>query len=225
MNKAKIFLLINFALLALTTGCQRSSGEVWEDSKTASRYMGRGVKSIAGKHGDSRQIGSRDEFGICSNEQDFVPMDGLAISEREGIPQSRLSPGEGGVPGIDAFRDPSADPQLAGVFRNMHFDYNSDLVKGQENLMIAKEIATFMKKNPSTYIFVEGHCDERGPQSYNFALGSNRSNSVRNLLAQEGVNMDNVFTISYGKERPLIETSNEVSWSQNRRAQFKVYAR
>lgn len=235
----KVYTLVLLAVMVVglgLTGCQRSSGDMWEDSKTASRYMGRGVKSLAGKHGDSRQISSRDQFGLAYNGgedgRDYIAMEEdpslmLSTGYRETIPQSRVHPGDPGsnVPGIDGFQEPGSDPELAKVFRNIHFDYDSSSIKGDDNLAIAKNIAAYMKKHPTTYIFVEGHCDERGPQSYNFALGTNRSNTVRNYLVSEGVDPDNIFTISYGKERPIVQGKGEESWRQNRRAQFKVYTR
>ena len=86
-----------------------------------------------------------------------------------------------------------------------------------------RAIAAYMKRNPGTYLFVEGHCDERGAEAYNLALGAKRSNSVRNLLIKEGVSPDNVFTVSYGKERPADFGHTEDSWAKNRRAEFKIY--
>lgn len=82
-----------------------------------------------------------------------------------------------------------------------------------------------MRSHPNTYVFVEGHCDERGPEAYNLSLGAKRGNAVRNLLINEGVDPDHIFTISYGKERPLVFEHHEEAWAQNRRAEFKVYNR
>lgn len=230
MKMSKVFLIAGVVLSGLAmTGCRRSGGEVWEDSKTAGHYMGRGMRSVAGKHGDSRQVTSRDQFGLNSENEDFVALEGqegLRSGDRE-MTQSHLNPGDpsSGVPGIESFQDPSTIPELQGVFRNLHFDYDSSLVKGPDNMVVVRAIADYLKSHPNTYIFVEGHCDERGPQSYNFALGSHRSNSVRNLLGKEGVDGERVFTISYGKERPLVQGSGEQSFRENRRAQFKVYTR
>lgn len=72
---------------------------------------------------------------------------------------------------------------------------------------------------------MEGHCDERGPEAYNLALGSRRAHAVRNMLLQQGVHPDQVFTISYGKERPLVMEHHDEGWAQNRRAEFKIYIR
>jgi len=99
------------------------------------------------------------------------------------------------------------------------------MVKGEQNLQIIHNIADFLRKHPNIYIFVEGHTDERGPQAYNLALGVRRANAVRNLLISEGINPDNVFTISYGKERPVILERHEEGWAKNRRDEFKIYER
>lgn len=220
--------------VVLLTGCQRSSNQVWDDTKTAGRYMGRGLRSIGGKHGDSKQVRNRGEFGIASNKnEDFVPLEDAAeynkmnMTREENAPHSRHNPGDPNspVPGIDAFEDPSKDPTLAALFSNIHFGYNSDLVKGEDNMQTVQKIADYLKKHPDMYIFVEGHCDERGPQAYNLALGTRRSNAVRNLLVKEGINGDRLFTISYGKERPLVLGNTEDAFTLNRRAQFKVYSR
>ncbi len=248
MKIIKIILLINIAMLSLTftAGCRRNTGAVWDDTKTAGRHMNRGFRSLGGKHGSSRQISSKDEFysddpqnGFANNSSanyssansDYVPLsddpNNQDLAMRDSTPQPRETPGDPGssIPGIDSFQDPSNNSKLSGIFRNVYFDYNSSLVKGRDSLQAVKNVADYMQQNPNTYIFVEGHCDERGPAAFNLALGSNRSNTIRNLLINEGVSPDNIFTISYGKERPVSLGHDETSWGQNRRAEFKVYQR
>lgn len=252
MRSTKFLLIIYMMILGLSfTGCNRSTNDVWEDSKSARRHMTRGVRTLGGKNGNSRAIASRDQFmpgegGFYDSDDaysgnaipvrnamdEFVPLSDQEYEDQIAMAnyvsqQPRETPGDPGssIPGIEYFKDPSTNPALAGVFRNIYFEYNSSLVKGQESLNIVHNVANYMRSHPGTYIFVEGHCDERGPEAYNLALGSHRSNSVRNMLLQEGVNADNVFTISYGKERPIIQGQGEESWSQNRRAEFKVYQR
>lgn len=227
--------------LASMTSCNRNSGQVWDDSKSAGRHMSRGLRTMGGKHGDSRAIQSREDFMAVSDGSyvtdgsyvsDFVPLSDQPYENEVAMAdyisrQPRETPGDPGsaVPGVEYFQDPSTNATWAAIFRNINFEYNSNLVKGQNNLDTIRAISNYMKRNPNMYVFVEGHCDERGPEAYNLALGSRRSNAVRNLLLQEGVNPDNIFTISYGKERPLFHDQNEDSHSQNRRAEFKVYQR
>lgn len=240
MKKLKYFTLVSMLLVAISlSGCRRNSNDVWEDTKSASRHVKRGVRTLGGKHGDSRQIQSRGEFGSPDDDystsfaqaDDFVPlqdqMSGGDLAMTDSARQPKESPGDPGssIPGITSFKDPHTISGLANVFNNIHFDYNSDLIKGQDNLSIIRSVGDYLKKNPHTYVFVEGHTDERGAEAYNLALGSRRANSVRNLLVSEGVSPDNIFTISYGKERPLVLDHHEGGWSQNRRAEFKVYVR
>lgn len=244
MQLKRLFLVTSVLCLGLLagsslTGCRRSSGEFWEDSKSAGRHMSRGLRTMGGKHGDSRAVQYREEFmpmednDYFSNNQfieDFVPLsdqspgDQIAMADYVSR-QPRETPGDPGssVPSIDAFQDPSANAAWSKTFRNIHFGYDSNLVKGQENLEIIHSAANHLRTHPNLYVFVEGHCDERGPEAYNLALGARRSNAVRNMLIQEGANPNQVFTISYGKERPLMYGHNEESWSQNRRAEFKIY--
>jgi peptidoglycan-associated lipoprotein len=173
-----------------------------------------------------------DSYSVSQDSyySDFVPLQDpdneLAVADVMARPP-RETPGEQGssIPGIQAFRDPSTNPQLASLFRPIYFDYNSDLVKGPQNLQIIHNIADFLRSHPNMYIFIEGHTDERGPQAYNLALGARRANSVRNLLVNEGISPDRLFTISYGKERPVILERHEEGWAKNRRDEFKIYER
>jgi peptidoglycan-associated lipoprotein len=227
------------ALLGLTTGCQRTGGDCWEDAKTGSRHISRGVKSFGGKCGDSRSVQNASDF-YCYDEngnlvpmpvgQDFVPISDQPMSDEVAMAdfvarQPSQIPGDPGssIPGIESFRDPATMPELAGTFRNISFEYNSYLIRGDDNSETIRKVSNYMNSHPNTYIFVEGHCDERGAEAFNLALGARRSNAVRNDLLANGVNPDNVFTISYGKERPLVMESHEEAWSKNRRAEFKVY--
>ena len=99
------------------------------------------------------------------------------------------------------------------------------MVKGQQNLQTVHGVLDFLNSHPNVYVFIEGHTDERGPQAYNMALGSRRANAVRNLLVEDGISPDRLFTISYGKERPVILEQHEEGWAKNRRDEFKIYER
>lgn len=233
MKVGKIISL--FALLALVlTGCCRTKEDVWDDTKTASRHVRRGFCALGGKHGDSRLITCPDDFYVYDDSygygQDFIPLpdadNGGDVSMAEFVArQPSVTPGDPGssLPGIEAFKDPSTVNGMGQIFQNISFEYNSNLVKGQNNLETIRRIADYMRTHPNTYVFVEGHCDERGPEAYNLALGSRRSNAVRTMLIEQGVNPDTIFTISYGKERPLIFEQHEEAYSKNRRAEFKIY--
>lgn len=216
--------LVAFTTLFLT-GCARSTGQMWDDTLSCSRHVGRGISSLVGDSKDSKQVRSSDDFWCCDEDMlnyNFGPMwdeydtQQVAISDLEG-------PKGGSLPNLQSFMDPCNDPLLSRVFRKLHFDYNSNLIKGKENLEIVKNIADYLKKHPHAYVYVEGHCDKRGPEAYNLALGSRRSNEVKNYLVKEGVESDRVLTISYGKEHLLAMGNDEPAHKANRRAEFKIY--
>jgi peptidoglycan-associated lipoprotein len=71
-------------------------------------------------------------------------------------------------------------------------------------------------------VTVEGHCDERGTDGYNKALGERRAEAVKEFLVTLGISSNRLNTISYGEERPIAMGQNEASWAKNRRAQFVI---
>ena len=79
-----------------------------------------------------------------------------------------------------------------------------------------------MKKFDFLRITVEGHCDERGSVEYNLALGERRAKAAYDYLASLGVDASRMKTVSYGKEVPLCQESNEECWARNRRAHFAI---
>ena len=85
--------------------------------------------------------------------------------------------------------------------------------------------AEWLKKWPTVKIQIEGHCDERGSNKYNMALGDKRANAARDYLVSLGIDASRVTTISYGEERPFVEGHDEAAWSQNRRGHFVVTAK
>ena len=82
------------------------------------------------------------------------------------------------------------------------------------------QIATYLKENNQYSLTIEGHCDERGTQEYNLALGEKRALAVYRFLEQLGVDPTKLKTISYGEEMPKVAGNDEMAWSQNRRAAF-----
>lgn len=206
------------------SGCARSHNQIWDDTKTCKRYMGKGLRSLFGEHVDAREYARFYES--WEEEPEFVALrdsDAELNRKEVSMAHAKESPGDPGskIPGIDGFSSPLG--QLAHLFSNVQFETDQYSVSGRENLQTLKEIAGYLSKHPSTYIFIEGHADERGAAAYNLALGSRRANSVRSFLIQNGVNPNQLFTISFGKEKPLAQGHNEPIWAKNRRAQFRLH--
>ena len=78
--------------------------------------------------------------------------------------------------------------------------------------------ATYLRKNKSLNVTIEGHADERGTREYNLALGERRANAARDYLMTYGISGKRISVISYGKEKPVNPASTALAWSQNRRS-------
>lgn len=108
-----------------------------------------------------------------------------------------------------------------GLVRPVFFAYDkSDLTA--ESRAILEENAKWFRRYPSVQIIVEGHCDERGTEEYNLALGDRRAHAVREYLIQLGVPAARMEAVSYGEERPFVQGTTEAAYAQNRRAHFSV---
>ncbi len=103
--------------------------------------------------------------------------------------------------------------------QTVYFDYNSFDLR-PDALSTLRDNADKIKQVPGVIIQVEGHCDERGTQEYNFALAEKRALAVRAHLANLGVSGDRIITISYGEEDPVDMGHNERAWAMNRRSEF-----
>ncbi len=105
----------------------------------------------------------------------------------------------------------------------VYFEYDS-FELGMDAQDRLREKAEILRANPGIRLRIEGHADERGSTEYNLALGQRRAEAVRTFLGGYGIGADRLATISYGKERPLVEGSGEAAWARNRRAEFAVTA-
>jgi peptidoglycan-associated lipoprotein len=82
--------------------------------------------------------------------------------------------------------------------------------------------AEWLKRNPAVRVAIEGHCDERGTNEYNLALGANRAQAAKDYLVTLGVAAERLSTISYGEEVPVCTEKTEDCWQRNRRDRFVV---
>jgi peptidoglycan-associated lipoprotein len=142
------------------------------------------------------------------------------------------------VPITTAYVDPDADSRAGGTagtgqpeidpsqllwtesgLQKVYFDFDSSALR-PDAISTLQRNADLIKQAPGAVIRVEGHCDERGTQEYNMALGERRALSVRDYLIRLGVPANRLITISYGEEMPAAMGSNEAAWAQNRRVEF-----
>ncbi|HET7435831.1 MAG TPA: peptidoglycan-associated lipoprotein Pal [Thermoanaerobaculia bacterium] len=88
-----------------------------------------------------------------------------------------------------------------------------------------RQSATWLGQHPEFRIRIEGHCDERGTEQYNLALGDRRAETAASYLVVLGIDRSRIETVSYGEQRPFEEGSNESAWAQNRRAHLVLAGR
>jgi peptidoglycan-associated lipoprotein len=200
---AKI-MVVAIALCGILTGCKlwekRSSWDFWNDDET--------VTPAADDVALPMPPPIDSEMGFPGTSVDVLPPI-ESLDELVGaVPLSTERPGEVSV--------------LASGLETVYFDFDSSRITdlGRETLNLNAE---WLIANPELVVQVEGHCDERGPREYNFALGERRALAVREYLISKGVNPNNLLIISYGEERPLALGASEEAWGQNRRAQFMVF--
>jgi len=116
----------------------------------------------------------------------------------------------------------AAKASEAVVLETVYFDFDKSDLRQDARDALSKNAEALLKKVADSKIQIAGHCDERGSDEYNLALGDRRAKSVAKYLTTLGVKADRISTISYGKEKPAVQGSNEAAWSKNRRAEFVI---
>ena len=219
-----------FSLLAiLATGCFSTS--VWEEAKSTARYIQKAGQSLVGETKESRLIANEWQFYSGEDDEEFVALeDGdirsgaqqLRQAETRHVQAKPLATNTSRItPILSDFKPAPAN--LASIFAPVFFQTDAHAFEESAYLDTIRKIATHLKRNPGVYISVDGHADERASEAYNLALGTRRANFVRHLLIKEGIDPARLFTVSYGKERPVDVSHTKQAWSKNRRVEFKLY--
>ena len=137
-----------------------------------------------------------------------------------GQPGTRESTtGPGSLEAKQRGRDPST-PE-ASPLREIYFDFDRYELRSDARATL-KENAEWLKANASVRVEIEGHCDERGTNEYNLALGAKRAQAAKDYLASLGIAAARLSTISYGEELAVCKEQSEDCWQRNRRDRFVV---
>lgn len=109
------------------------------------------------------------------------------------------------------------------MFENedIHFDFDSSALQPMAREVLQRK-ADFLFEMVDASIIIEGHCDERGTEAYNIALGDRRAESAKAFLVDIGIDPSRLTSISYGEERPVDSASNAEAWAKNRRVHFVI---
>jgi peptidoglycan-associated lipoprotein len=122
------------------------------------------------------------------------------------------------------------EPGIAGevfeskLLKDVHFDFDKYDIRPAD-AEVLKENAALLMKYPKIKVQVEGHCDERGTEEYNLALGERRANAAKKYLLSLGISTDRISSISYGEVKPLDDGHNEEAWAKNRRGHFIILSK
>jgi peptidoglycan-associated lipoprotein len=131
---------------------------------------------------------------------------------------ANTKPGGGELPDNWRPEDMFQDRDKLAAF-TVHFKYDSSVVEDSEQANLAS-VGQALTADSNAKLLIEGHCDERGTEEYNRALGERRALALREALAKDGVDPMRIRTISYGKDKPADPGHDESAWAKNRRGEF-----
>ena len=198
----KKILLLTFLALALV-GCKSAKKQ---DETIAMEGQPFNLEDI-----DNSILGGDGGLDGGIDGDQFFPGD---LKAAGGTGMRFVEPGSGSLP-------PEIDREAQLVLQDIHFLYNSSVIM-PEDAGVLQQIAVFLKNYPQVILQIEGHCDERGTEEYNMALGSRRAGAARQFLVDLSIDPNRLYTISYGEEGPIDTGSNEQAWALNRRDHFLV---
>lgn len=146
------------------------------------------------------------------------------VGERRGVGEEMTDEGE--RRGRDSAHGPGAwasysldDPDSPLATRIILFEFDSSDIRS-DYVDVLRAHGAYLAANPSVYVTLEGHADERGTREYNLALGERRAHAVKQFLMAEGAGNDQLREISYGEERPVDPGQSEEAWAHNRRVEL-----
>jgi len=114
--------------------------------------------------------------------------------------------------------------QERGYIKDAFYNFDDATLSADAQSALS-DSATWLKKHPEYNVLIEGHCDERGTEQYNLALGDRRAQSAKTYLSTLGVDSGRMRTVSYGEERPFDAGHNDEAWAKNRRAHLVLVGR
>ncbi|MFP3980793.1 MAG: peptidoglycan-associated lipoprotein Pal [Desulfobacterales bacterium] len=191
LNMKFTLLCIVMLSLAFTVSCAKKTPETTTESE------------------QTEAAESRDMESQADTEQAAEDEDTLTEEELEARRQAEAED-----------REEAADARDRFVSEKVYFKFDDSSLTDSAREVLRDKIQ-WLRNHPDACVIIEGHCDERGTDEYNLALGSRRAESVKDFLTKAGIKGSRLTTISYGEERPAEEGDNEDAWAKNRRAEFR----
>ena len=175
-----------------------------QDSRSGSGFLSEESVGESARSGDFGSNGSGDGSSGRFQSEPFLGNDSGGSGFGSGMDEARKLP----------FKETNELKDI--YFKFDKYDLDDD------SRHILRKNASYLKANSSAVVEIQGHCDERGTNNYNVALGERRAQSTKMYLVSQGVSSRQIHTISYGEERPSCFDSNGACWLKNRRAHFRI---
>jgi peptidoglycan-associated lipoprotein len=134
------------------------------------------------------------------------------------------APAAGAAAAAQTPRPSPKEFMAVAALKEVHFDFDKYDIRAEDAKTLDAN-AAWLKSNADNLVLIEGHCDERGTNEYNLALGERRAKATMNYLVSQGIQANRITIISYGEERPVCNEKTEACWAKNRRANFLVKPR
>jgi peptidoglycan-associated lipoprotein len=139
-------------------------------------------------------------------------------------PSATAAPAAPATAAAPAARPVPKEFEANAALRDVFFEFDKYDIRPEDAKTLDAN-ATWLKANAENLVLIEGHCDERGTNEYNLALGERRAKATMNYLVSQGVQANRITIISYGEERPSCNEKTDSCWAKNRRARFLVKSR
>jgi len=196
-----VFGVFFFMILVALQGCAR-------------KQVGSGSESLAADQATGYQTDGSQMGGTGEGAQQMTPeeMEEFRLQEEK---RRKAAEAE------QAAKEKLRQEVVQNLNERIHFAFDSYELRSEARQTL-KDKAEIMDENREIDLVIEGHCDERGTDEYNLALGERRARAAYEFLVLLGIDPDRMNIISYGEERPLDPESNEQAWAKNRRCEFRV---
>lgn len=150
-----------------------------------------------------------------------MTLTGCSKKAPETAQQETATEGAGASESLETADTGIMEGRTSGPMVPVYFEFDSSKITGEQVQRIETN-ADFIKKNAQLNVRIEGNCDPRGTQEYNLALGERRAQGAKSYLVNLGVDAERLSTVSFGEEKLLLFGHDEISWAQNRRADFVI---
>ncbi len=153
--------------------------------------------------------------------EETMPAEETSIEETGTLEREEVVEESVFVPAEDSISESelSAEDLAKSIFKDVLFDYDKSDIRPDARPAL-NAVSAFLNNNKDINIVIEGHCDDRGTNEYNLALGEKRAKAAKNYLASQGISPARMIVITFGEEKPVCTNQNERCWQQNRRAHF-----